>query len=203
MVASRGGKEDKLFINGAYRNWTSGGSILALEDVAYDLSDKNFYDLIVFVESAKLVAEPGWLTLLGLGMPGLGIARRRAAGLMFRPEGFGGHRYLLPVSTLKRSYGWRPDYPWSSCLYSLRYCLAIESAEYICSRRTRARAARSACVPQVSTAPFIVSVNVSTAWASANMPMSSPSKSGNAPIAWVTMTVPARIASSATIGSPS
>lgn len=62
MVAYQGGNGDFLNIPVAgTKEWTSGGWIVAFEDTLYSQSDKDFNDLVVLVESATPVPEPGTL----------------------------------------------------------------------------------------------------------------------------------------------
>jgi Domain of unknown function (DUF4114)/PEP-CTERM motif len=77
MVAYQG-DGDRIKLPGQNAGvWGSSSFVLAWEDTVYGNSDKDFNDLVLYVESVTGIPEPGTLALVGLSLAGLGFAARR------------------------------------------------------------------------------------------------------------------------------
>ncbi len=77
MVAYQG-KGDVVDLEGSEAGtWTDNEYILAWEDLPLDVSDRDYTDFVVMVESVEPVPEPAILAMFGLGLAAFGFASRK------------------------------------------------------------------------------------------------------------------------------
>jgi len=79
MVAFQGTGQIANFHGDGKAPWLANEWVLAWEDLVYGGSDQDFNDLVLIIESVTPVPEPGTITLLGAGLLGLLLLRRRTS----------------------------------------------------------------------------------------------------------------------------